>query len=222
MQGNPYIPRVPNHSGQPQSGQSYQYGDPGAAIGTLLSITSTFGQPLGPFDTIPSNCTFVGTEGIARATLSAMEIVRFADAPYLLFAPQFIDPDGKSTTYDWVFLDMHYRPRLQTNDRQFGLAAEKAHVKYLLPQLVDSWKRGEVVRFFGGKPRYIAVTGEHVEVCQWGRGDTVRASDLTVIERDNDLVLQSSAFYEAVFFGAETANTLLLKAFLSIVGAKAH
>jgi hypothetical protein len=213
------IPRLPNHSGHPQNGESYQFGDPGQAIGTLKSITSDFGHPPSPWNTGPASCTFVGSEGVARATQQRMEILRFADAPYVLVTPRLLDRNPKLCTHEWLFLDPQYAPLFGTTDSVFGEAAERAHAEFTIPRLLEVFGGQTPLRFYGAPPCYVAITKDWVEVQQHGRLDRVSPKDIRASMEDGDVVLRATAFYEARFIVGETVNAKLLVAFLKIAGA---
>lgn len=211
-QAPPQIPQVPNHDGSPQTGY-YQVGDPGPGIGKIKTISSTFG-PQPPYDGKPPACTFVGEEGIARATQQGMQVLRFADAPYCLCTQMFLRHSAKSWDYIWSFLDAHYRQLFWIEESKFGVAAEIAHATFLINPAIDAHLKGEPVRFWGAPPRAIVVTGDNVEIVQAFRRDVVPVKDIAVTIEDDDLVIRCPAFHEARFFQAETYNITLASAFL--------
>lgn len=214
------VPRFPNHSGRPQSGETYQFGDPGPAIGQTKSVTTSFGSPPSPWNTEPPECTFIGTEGIARATQQRMEIVRFADAPFVLVSPRFLDPKPEHSTYQWAFLNWQYAPLFLTEDRVFGAAAELAHAEFTAPRLLDAMRSQPPLRFWGARPTFVGVCEEYVEVQQHGRYDRVRPNEIEVSLEDGDIVLRADRFYEARFMIGETVNAKLLVAMLKTVAGK--
>jgi hypothetical protein len=208
------IPQVPNHSGQPQSGQVYQPCDPGPALGKLLTVTSTYGQEQFPV------CNFVGTEGIAQVTPHAgLQIARFVDAMYVLDTPVDISSNPDSNMNRWTFMNGYYQPLLATTHRHFGPAAEIAHAKFWVPRLLEQLEAQPPVRIWGAQPRYVAMTKDSVEVQQLGRRDTVSPKDIKASLEAGDLVLRANAFYEARFILGETPNAVILMLMLKMLAA---
>ena len=205
------IPRVPNHSGKPQSGQAYQYGDPGAAIGELKSCTTTYGQDPN------ASCTFIGTEGIARMTQArGMEICRFDQATYVLESPMYLDNNGMKNA--WIFMNGYYQPMFRTEDTVFGPAAELAHAKYWVPKMLELRDQHGTIKIWGAQPRYVEIRKDDtVTVQQLGRVDTVPATDIEVSWEAGDLVLKAHQFYEARFIAGETPNATVLMLLLKVL-----
>jgi hypothetical protein len=216
------VPRVPKHDRKPQDDASYQFGDPGPAIGTLESVTSNFGQIQNGVE----ECTFVGSEGVARATRAGMQVLRFADSPTLMVRPisvQLSEPEMSPST--WCWLDPQHRPLFEYVDRglglHFALHAEAAHAGFWMPRMRAALAQGGV-RFWAGSPCYVHLTTDRVEVQQLGRHDVVPARDVSVSMEDNffELVLRAPHFHEARFLMADVTNRMLLQMCLKSMGAK--
>ncbi len=211
----PQPPQFPNHDGTPQNGRTYQWGDPGGAIGSLVSVTSTFGIEQFP------TCTFLGTEGAAWFRHDgANQLVRFEHVPFTMEAPVLIDSNPDKSIYAWTFLDPSYREVFRTTDRPFGRAADIAHAKFWVPRLLDMMEKQPPLRMWCAQPRYIALGKDAIEVQQAMRRDVVAPKDITVGFDNGDLVLLADAFYEARFLGEETPNTTILLLLLKSLGAQ--
>jgi hypothetical protein len=212
----PRVPQLPNHDGKPQDGRTYQYGDPGAFIGTLLSVTSTFGIEQFP------RCSFLGTEGAAWYRHDGVyQIVRFLDAPFSLELPVSIDSVAEKSINAWTFLDGAYREVFRTTDRVFGRAAESQHARFWVPRLFEQMEKQPPLKLWCAPPRYLALTKDSVEVQQAMRRDVVTPKEITVSFNDTDLVLHADAFFEARFLAEETPNTMVMLMLLRRLGATA-
>ena len=126
------VPRVANdHSGAPQDGKTYQWGDPGPGLGDLLSVSSTFGIDRPQHEM----CTFLGSEGTAVATRRGMQLARFADTAAILVRPGdvFVDEPIK-TGWTWTYMDANHRVLLEAKGigkgRFWGMPAEMAYARY--------------------------------------------------------------------------------------------
>lgn len=212
----PQIPRVPNHDGTPQDGRTYQWGDPGPAIGELMSVTSTFGIEQFP------RCTFLGKEGAAWFRHDGVfQIVRFADAPYAMEGVVSINAIPSKSISAWMFLNGHYQEVFRTTDRVFGRAADAQHAKVWLPRFLEQLESQPPLKIWCAPPRYVALSKDAVEVQQAMRRDVVAPKDIMLsFEDGGDLVLRADAFFEARFLGDETPNTTILFLLLKSVGAR--
>ncbi len=216
------VPKYPNHSGRPQSGESPQVGDPGGAIGQIKSVTSTFGQPLWSKDDF-EQCTFVGTEGIARATRQAFEVVRFVDVVGLVARPTkiLVEKGAAKSPHEFLYYDAQNKLMLRTDDDVWGRAAQTAFDEHALPRWLAAANQVGV-RFWAGPLGGVALYPQRVDVQQMGRVDSVRPEDLTLALEDGglDLVLRATAFYDARFIMGEMPNASLLMRCLLAMGAK--
>jgi hypothetical protein len=211
----PRVPQFPNHDGTPQDGRTYQFGDPGGVIGTLLSVSSEFGIEQFP------KCSFLGSEGAAWYRHDgAYEIVRFADAPFSMEAIVSIDNDPAKSITAWTFHDPWYRRVFHTSERAFGRAADLAHAKFWLPRLLEQLEQQPPLKMWCAPPRYLALSKDSVEVQQAMRRDVVAPNEITVAFDGGDLVLLADAFFEARFLGEETPNTTIVFLLLKGLGAK--
>jgi hypothetical protein len=217
------VPKLPRHGGKPQDGRTYQFGDPGPAIGTLQSVTSTFGDPgAGGVE----ECTFIGTDGLARATRQGMEILRFADAPWLMVKPVSVHlAEPGLSPWAWVFTDAQYRPLFQFTDlglgMRFGMHTEKAFSSFHMARAKETIA-SSALRFWTGGPCYVDLAAEYVEVQQLGRRDRVPAKDITFAMEDGcfELVLRAPQFFEARYLMGDVTNRFLLQMCLRQLGAK--
>jgi hypothetical protein len=218
------VPRLPNHNKDPQDGRTYQFGDPGQAIGTIRSISSTFGEPRA-YGAEPEECTFIGEHGLARATRQGMQILRFADAPWVMVKPIAVDlAKPHLSPSNWIFMDAQYRPLFQFKGyglgTYFGFPAEVAFAAFHMPRAQEALARGDL-RFWTGGRCYVHLTPDFVEVSQLGRCDRVPAKDISFALEDNffELVLRAPQFYEARFLMSGVTNRQLLVTILAVQGA---
>jgi hypothetical protein len=188
------------------------------AIGEIKSISSTFGVPRSMFNGTPSECTFVGSEGIARALHGQFHVLRFDQVPNLFMHPARVTE--RSIEYRWTLTDANYRPFFSIEDEAFGRATEKVHARrtseILLAAIVGT---GEVVRCWDSQRCGVFLTESQAEVQQPMRSDRVAIRDLTVEFGRGDLVLRANAFHEARFMMSEMANALALANVLLTLGA---
>jgi hypothetical protein len=189
----------------------------------VKSVASTFGRPFTA--TEPEECTFIGSEGIARATRERFEVLRFADASTLLVCPikVHLEHPNRSPSM-WSWLDARNNPLFHYREQGFGMYfamhAEAAFSTYLLPQCRERIQRADL-RFWTGAPCYVHLGPDYVEVQQLGRRDVVPPKDVTVSMEDNgfELVLRAPQFYEARFLMGEVTNRMLLQMCLKSIGA---
>ena len=214
------IPRWPNHNGSPQSGDAPQVGDPGGAIGEIKSVTTTFSMPMWSAGDV-EECTFIGTEGIARATRQGFELARFIDVATMLVRPLMIDTKDGTTSYEYSWLNALNGTMLKSYSRPFGQAAQKAWVLHSVDRFLAEINRAGI-RFWAGQFGHITLSADRVDVQQVGRADTVKPADITLSLEDGgfDLVLTADAFYEARYVYGEIPNGPMLVACLLHMGAK--